>query len=223
MDETIRQLSQSSSGFNGFDWIIVIAVAISMLVGVWRGFAREALSLLGWACAFIGANVLAQSLAQSFVGVFDSPTLRYLLGWALVFVGVLAIFSVLGSLLAKQLGQPGFNLGNRFLGGVFGIGRGFVIMMEELPRERLGIAAQAVAASEGALNITAQYVQEREAFGQKIGQFQNTRFKSPLQDILYIHILFDRIRMEFALHVGVIELGDALEQEGGDPSAHILG
>jgi len=129
MDETIRQLSQSSSGFNGFDWIIVIAVAISMLVGVWRGFAREALSLLGWACAFIGANVLAQSLAQSFVGVFDSPTLRYLLGWALVFVGVLAIFSVLGSLLAKQLGQPGFNLGNRFLGGVFGIGRGFVIMM----------------------------------------------------------------------------------------------
>ena len=55
--------------------------------------------------------------------------------------------------------------------------RGFVIMMEELPRERLGIAAQAVAASEGALNITVQYVQEREAFGQKIAQFQNTRFK----------------------------------------------
>ena len=55
--------------------------------------------------------------------------------------------------------------------------RGFVIMMEELPRERLGIAAQAIAASEGALDITLQYVKEREAFGQKIGQFQNTRFK----------------------------------------------
>jgi acyl-CoA dehydrogenase len=55
--------------------------------------------------------------------------------------------------------------------------RGFVIMMEELPRERLGIAAQAIAASDGALAITVEYVQEREAFGQKIGQFQNTRFK----------------------------------------------
>jgi len=54
---------------------------------------------------------------------------------------------------------------------------GFIIMMNELPRERLGIAAQAIAASEGALDITVQYVQEREAFGQKIGQFQNTRFK----------------------------------------------
>lgn len=55
--------------------------------------------------------------------------------------------------------------------------RGFAIMMDELPRERLGIAAQAVAASEGALDITLKYVQERQAFGQTIGQFQNTRFK----------------------------------------------
>lgn len=55
--------------------------------------------------------------------------------------------------------------------------KGFAILMDELPRERLGIAAQAVAASEGALDITLNYVQEREAFGQKIGQFQNTRFK----------------------------------------------
>ena len=57
------------------------------------------------------------------------------------------------------------------------VNKGFTIMMDELPRERLGIAAQAVAASEGALDITVQYVQERQAFGQKIGQFQNTRFK----------------------------------------------
>ena len=57
------------------------------------------------------------------------------------------------------------------------VNKGFAILMDELPRERLGIAAQAVAASEGALDITAKYVMERQAFGQKIGQFQNTRFK----------------------------------------------
>ena len=57
------------------------------------------------------------------------------------------------------------------------VNKGFAILMDELPRERLGIAAQAVAASEGAMDITIKYVQEREAFGQKVGQFQNTRFK----------------------------------------------
>lgn len=55
--------------------------------------------------------------------------------------------------------------------------KGFVIMMQELPRERLGIAGQGIAAAEGAFDITVDYVNERKAFGQNIGQFQNTRFK----------------------------------------------
>jgi acyl-CoA dehydrogenase len=54
--------------------------------------------------------------------------------------------------------------------------KGFVIMMTELPRERLGIAAQAVASAEGALAITIDYVKERKAFGQAVGAFQNSRF-----------------------------------------------
>jgi len=56
------------------------------------------------------------------------------------------------------------------------VNKGFVIMMTELPRERLGIAAQAIAAAEGALAITVDYVLERKAFGQTISSFQNTRF-----------------------------------------------
>ncbi|NND66359.1 MAG: acyl-CoA dehydrogenase [Halioglobus sp.] len=56
------------------------------------------------------------------------------------------------------------------------LNKGFVIMMTELPRERLGIAAQAVAAAEGALELTVNYVMERKAFGQTVASFQNTRF-----------------------------------------------
>ena len=57
------------------------------------------------------------------------------------------------------------------------LNKGFVIMMTELPRERLGIAAQGIAAAEGALDITVDYVLERKAFGQTVASFQNTRFK----------------------------------------------
>ena len=56
------------------------------------------------------------------------------------------------------------------------LNKGFVIMMTELPRERLGIAAQAIAAAEGAMDITVDYVLERKAFGQTVASFQNTRF-----------------------------------------------
>lgn len=54
---------------------------------------------------------------------------------------------------------------------------GFFYLMQELPRERLGIGAQAIGACEGALAITTEYVQQRKAFGQSLAQFQNTRFK----------------------------------------------
>lgn len=56
-------------------------------------------------------------------------------------------------------------------------GKGFVYLMQELPRERLGVGAQAVGATEGVLALTLDYVQQRQAFGQRIADFQNTRFK----------------------------------------------
>jgi acyl-CoA dehydrogenase len=55
--------------------------------------------------------------------------------------------------------------------------KGFVYLMQELPRERLGCAAQAIGHAQGALDLTVDYVSQRKAFGQSIGQFQNTRFK----------------------------------------------
>jgi len=56
-------------------------------------------------------------------------------------------------------------------------GQGFAYLMQELPRERLGVGAQAVGATEGVLEITLDYVQQRRAFGQRVADFQNTRFK----------------------------------------------
>lgn len=55
--------------------------------------------------------------------------------------------------------------------------KGFIYLMQELPRERLGLGSQAVGACEGAMAITADYVKQRKAFGSTIAQFQNTRFK----------------------------------------------
>lgn len=56
-------------------------------------------------------------------------------------------------------------------------GQGFIYLMSQLPQERLSVAVVAVAACEFALEMTIQYCQERTAFGQPIGKFQNTRFK----------------------------------------------
>jgi acyl-CoA dehydrogenase len=56
-------------------------------------------------------------------------------------------------------------------------GRGFAQLMQQLPQERLSIAQGAVVAMERAIEITLDFVRERKAFGQRVLDFQNTRFK----------------------------------------------
>jgi acyl-CoA dehydrogenase len=55
-------------------------------------------------------------------------------------------------------------------------GQGFAQLMNDLPRERLIVAVHAQAMIERALALTIDYVKQREAFGKKIIEFQNTQF-----------------------------------------------
>ena len=56
-------------------------------------------------------------------------------------------------------------------------GKGFIYLMQELAWERLQLSISAVANTEAAVQWTIDYTKQREAFGQPIIDFQNTRFK----------------------------------------------
>jgi alkylation response protein AidB-like acyl-CoA dehydrogenase len=56
-------------------------------------------------------------------------------------------------------------------------GAGFRYLVTNLPQERLSIAATGVAAAHAAFDQTLAYVKERQAFGQPVGSFQNSRFR----------------------------------------------
>ena len=106
------------------------------------------------------------------------------------------------SLLLVERGMPGFSVGKRLnklglkaqdtselffddvrvpaenlLGGAAMENRGFICLMEQLPWERLQIAIGAVAAAQGAIGWTLDYVKDRKVFGQAVASFQNTRYK----------------------------------------------
>ncbi|WP_349256154.1 acyl-CoA dehydrogenase family protein [Banduia mediterranea] len=74
-------------------------------------------------------------------------------------------------LFFEDLRVPAENL----LGGREGLG--FYQLMNQLPRERLIIGVGAIAAAEAALEHTLAYTRERKAFGKRLLEFQNTRFK----------------------------------------------
>jgi len=57
------------------------------------------------------------------------------------------------------------------------VGKGYRIAIETLNEGRIGIGAQMVGLAQGALDHTLRYVQEREQFGQPIGNFQGVQFQ----------------------------------------------
>jgi membrane protein required for colicin V production len=126
--DLLAHLGSAIGRFNLFDWFVVLVWMASSGYGIARGFAREALSIAGWVSAFLLANVVADSVSDLARDLIDEPTTRYLLGWVLTFIAVMLMFGVLSAFLSKQVRQPGFNIGNRLLGGVFGLLRGVIIV-----------------------------------------------------------------------------------------------
>lgn len=111
------------------DLVVLAILLLSALIGLMRGFVREALGL----CAWIGAAVLASGLYTQVL-----PLSRRLIGSDTVAdpVAFLAVFGVLliaFLLIAAALGGlvRGSLLGglDRLAGGGFGLLRGFVVLV----------------------------------------------------------------------------------------------
>ncbi|MCB1179727.1 MAG: acyl-CoA dehydrogenase family protein [Leptospiraceae bacterium] len=56
-------------------------------------------------------------------------------------------------------------------------GKGFIYLMQKLPRERLSLAISSVASTLAVQELTLQYIKERKAFGKQIGSFQHIKFQ----------------------------------------------
>lgn len=111
------------------DWIFIALVLLSMVVGAWRGFVVEVLSLANWGAAFVLAQWLAPVVALKLPMAGASEMVRYAASFALVFV--LAVFA--GSLLIWLVGKfftlAGLRPADRALGAVFGLMRGVVLLL----------------------------------------------------------------------------------------------
>ena len=118
----------------GFDWIIAAVLLVSVLVGVMRGFLKEALSLISWIMAVWLAttfSVEAGELVNQFIHI-PNPKFRMTAGFALIFIGTLFAFAVISYLLIKIFLRGPIKGVDRVLGIGFGALRGAAIVVAVL-------------------------------------------------------------------------------------------
>lgn len=112
-----------------FDYAVLAIVAASVLLGAWRGLVSEVLALAAWVAALLMARELAPGMAPVFSDWLKEPALQYAAAFAVIVVAVLVAVALTRLALSKLLRAIGLGPLDRFLGAVFGVARGVLVVL----------------------------------------------------------------------------------------------
>lgn len=111
------------------DLVLLGLVALSIVVGLWRGFVKEVFALAVWVAALFAAFHFSGALAGRFEPWVEVPSARQGLAFAAVFLVVLVAGGLLTWLIGKLVETTGLSGTDRLLGAVFGAARGLLLLI----------------------------------------------------------------------------------------------
>jgi membrane protein required for colicin V production len=110
------------------DYIILAILVISAVMGLIRGLLRESVAVITWVLAIVLAWNFASSLEPYLGGVLSGSPLRIWAARTIIFVGVLLLGGAVAVVLGHYVRVSMFAGMDKFLGFVFGLVRGVVIV-----------------------------------------------------------------------------------------------
>ncbi|MDA0960639.1 MAG: CvpA family protein [Proteobacteria bacterium] len=111
------------------DYGILLVLVLSCVLSTLRGMTRELLGLIGWVVSILVANFTAPQIEDPIVDLLQIKGLGAALAWALPFAASVVVWFILASVMAPALTRVGFASLDRWLGVLFGIIRGFGLVL----------------------------------------------------------------------------------------------
>jgi len=111
------------------DYVIFAILGLSVLMGFFRGFLRETLSLAIWVAAFWVAFTFTESVVPHLANGIELPSARTAIAFAMLFLAALVLGGLLSWLIGHLVEKTGLSGTDRMLGGVFGIFRGLALVV----------------------------------------------------------------------------------------------
>jgi membrane protein required for colicin V production len=110
------------------DYIILAIIIVSAVMGLVRGLLRESIAVITWFLAIVLAWSFGSSLEPHLGGVLVGSPLRIWAARVIIFVGVLLLGGAVAVILGHYVRVSMFAGMDKFLGFIFGIIRGVVIV-----------------------------------------------------------------------------------------------
>lgn len=118
-----------AASMNGADYLILGVLAFSMLLGMYRGFVREAIALLAWLCGLWLAWRYASLVEPLLGGTLGEPPVSTWAARVLIVMAAVVSGWLIAGLLSYLLRHSGLSLVlDRLLGMLFGVLRGAVLI-----------------------------------------------------------------------------------------------
>jgi len=117
---------------NWADWAIIAVMMVSCGFGVIRGFIKEALSMANWAIALFVAAVFKGRFAILLQNQIETPSVREMVAFSTLFLLTLLVGALVNYVIGQLVKITGLSSTDRAVGMVFGLARGFVVVMAVL-------------------------------------------------------------------------------------------
>ena len=86
---------------NEADWVILAVLGISGLLSLWRGFVKEAISLIFWVTAFILSLRLSVQFSTLMPAAIESESVRVMLSFIVIFFGTLIVGGLINRIISS--------------------------------------------------------------------------------------------------------------------------
>lgn len=110
------------------DFAILGVIAVSVLIGAWRGFVRESISLASWIAALLVAVMLAEKTAGLLSRWISVPSIQLMAAFGGLFLLTLLVGGLVGFLLGQLVDRTGLGGTDHLVGMIFGLLRGAVLV-----------------------------------------------------------------------------------------------
>jgi membrane protein required for colicin V production len=112
-----------------FDFAVLAVVALSMLLGWWRGLVYETVSLLSWIAAYFVARLFAIDMIEYVPATVGTDAAKMAVAFAILFALTLVVGGVLAWGMNKLVKSADMTRLDGSLGAAFGLVRGAVLVL----------------------------------------------------------------------------------------------
>ncbi|MGD0268307.1 MAG: CvpA family protein [Candidatus Sulfotelmatobacter sp.] len=110
------------------DWLIVVAVLLSVVMAAIQGFFAEILSMAGLVVGYIVAAWQYQRLAEWLMSFLKNEWLAEIFGFLIIFFAIMIVFGIAGRIARKLMKEVGLSGFDRFLGALLGLVKGGLVV-----------------------------------------------------------------------------------------------